>query len=239
MSRSVQEELNRMLEEASADSVFQTKPEKKRSSKQIDKDEFEKMLLTITADEKEYALLNEIPYRTKEGILELKAAYKKAYKFTFWQRVNAAFTLVFKNKVSDKLEIHVLHNIPRPVDTQEDLMLGSGAVINSQPIGRRSLKHATQSNEPTLAQKLKEAGVEVPNESRTILFEDLSGEVSSDLGENLQDSLDRITEPTIVETIKTTSKRTPKRETTGGVKNAPLHKRKPKVTPPVEKKKKK
>lgn len=237
MSKSVLNELDKMLEDS--DSVFKPNSNKKRSIKQADKDELEQMLLTITADEKEFALLNEIPYRTKEGILELKAAYKKAYKFTFWQRVNAAFTLIFKNKVSDKLEIHVLHNIPRPVDTQEDSILGVGAVINSQPISKRSLKYATQSNEPTLAQKLKEAGVDVPSESGTIVFEDLSGEVSNDLGENLQESLDRMTEPTIIETIKTTSKSTSKRETKGGLKNAPLHKRKPKVTPSVEKKKKK
>lgn len=217
----IQAELNKMFKETvSNDSILEDavkqsikENEKKMSEFDIRKSELEVALRSLTPAEREYALLHDIKYRSTLEVEHLKREYKEAYRFGFGARLKAAWNLIFKNKITTELSVHIIHEMSSKELNSE---IGKNEHVAGIDIDSRPLSLAS-TEQSTLAEKLEEAGVRLNPRQKDLIAK---WETPKDNGSNadriereLDFSITALIPPTIVETTTMTTTKQPAKRT--------------------------
>lgn len=204
--------------------------------------ELEVALRSLTPAEREYGIMHELSFRNPKEIEKLKAAYKKAYEFTFGRKIKAIWNLLF-SKVTPELFAYVVNQAIESKEFEEPLdplmnPLGSynnQSFSNAIDITQRPLEWASPTTDIEHLKELEAAGIQLTAKQKEYIekFGNKKAEPDSTrMANDLDKSIEKLVAPKIVKTIRmsSTKKRTTKKAVEPTKKTVPATKRSPKKT---------
>lgn len=149
--------------------------------------EYEEALLTLTKEEKEFGLMHTMSFSSVKGIKDLKAAYLKYHTFSFGKKLKAIWSLLF-GKVTPELFSYVVDQAMEENNLTDPL----DHSFNPLPF--------TYTKETTMEEVLN----------------NVKARDSNRMADDLDKSIEKLTPPKIVETIRMSGpkKRSPAKKTT-------------------------